>query len=106
VLGHRLEGGAPSFRYLAESSSSAEPPCFALEDVDDGEGLRSTLDAMRIVGIGEVRAVQKTLDGPLPGSQLSTEETCLATRLLQARHEPCSEAERMCMRLSAGDPGI
>ena len=46
----RLEGGAQGFRYLRESQSEAAP-CFTLDDVDDGEGLRSTLDAMQIVGI-------------------------------------------------------
>eukprot|EP00884_Botryococcus_braunii_P001103 jgi/Botrbrau1/10994/Bobra.0234s0017.1 len=44
---YRLEGGAPSFRYLAQSDT------FTLADVDDGEGLRSTLDAMAIIGLGE-----------------------------------------------------
>lgn len=48
----RLEKGAAGFRYLNQSSASADP-CYALKDVDDGEGLRSTLDAMAIVGIGE-----------------------------------------------------
>ena len=35
------------FRYLAQSST------VALEGVDDGEGLRNTLDAMHIVGLSE-----------------------------------------------------
>ena len=33
------------FRYLAQSTT------VALEGVDDGEGLRNTLDAMHIVGL-------------------------------------------------------
>lgn len=47
----RLEAGAPGFQYLSHRQGEAEP-CFTLNDVDDGEGLRSTLDAMQIVGIG------------------------------------------------------
>ena len=35
------------FRYLAQSTT------VALEGVDDGEGLRNTLDAMHIVGLTE-----------------------------------------------------
>jgi Myosin head (motor domain) len=42
---HRLEGGAQSFRYLRQSA------VYALEDVDDGEAFRDTLDAMAIVGL-------------------------------------------------------
>ncbi|BDA45618.1 Myosin-17 [Coccomyxa sp. Obi] len=59
---YRLEGGAQGFRYLRESQSEAAP-CFTLDDVDDGEGLRSTLDAMQIVGIGEAEreAVLRTV---------------------------------------------
>ena len=45
----RLEAGAPGFRYLASSAVSSAEPFFALNDVDDGEELRSTLDAMAIV---------------------------------------------------------
>ena len=58
----RLEKGAAGFRYLNQASSSAEP-CYALKDVDDGEGLRSTLDAMAIVGIAEAEreAVLRTV---------------------------------------------
>ena len=58
----RLEKGAAGFRYLNQASSSAEP-CYTLKDVDDGEGLRSTLDAMSIVGIGEAEreAVLRTV---------------------------------------------
>lgn len=51
-LQFRLEQGAQGFRYLSESQSDAAP-CFSLEDVDDGEALRTTLDAMQIVGIGK-----------------------------------------------------
>ena len=43
----RLAGGASSFRYLAKSST------LTLPGVDDAEGLRSTLDAMAIVGLNE-----------------------------------------------------
>jgi len=58
----RLEKGAAGFRYLNQPSASADP-CYALKDVDDGEGLRSTLDAMAIVGIGEAEreAVLRTV---------------------------------------------
>lgn len=58
----RLEKGAAGFRYLNQSLASADP-CYALKDVDDGEGLRSTLDAMAIVGIGEAEreAVLRTV---------------------------------------------
>ena len=48
-LGPRLEAGAPGFRYLATSAMGNAEPCFTLADVDDGEELRSTLDAMAIV---------------------------------------------------------
>lgn len=59
---YRLEKGAAGFRYLNQPSASAEP-CYALADVDDGEGLRSTLDAMAIVGISEAEreAVLRTV---------------------------------------------
>ncbi|EIE22795.1 hypothetical protein COCSUDRAFT_47698 [Coccomyxa subellipsoidea C-169] len=59
---YRLEQGAQGFRYLSESQSDAAP-CFSLEDVDDGEALRTTLDAMQIVGIGEAEreAVLRTV---------------------------------------------
>ncbi|KAK9842297.1 hypothetical protein WJX81_005127 [Elliptochloris bilobata] len=50
---YRLEGGAAGFRYLATSAVGSAEPCFTLADVDDGEELRSTLDAMAIVGLGE-----------------------------------------------------
>ncbi|KAK9865078.1 hypothetical protein WJX84_008101 [Apatococcus fuscideae] len=43
----RLEGGAPSFRYLAQSEA------FTLNDNDDAANLRSTLDAMAIIGLSE-----------------------------------------------------
>lgn len=43
----RLQGGASSFRYLSKSST------FTLPGVDDSEGLRQTLEAMRIVGLNE-----------------------------------------------------
>lgn len=58
----RLEKGAAGFRYLNQPSASAEP-CYSLNDVDDGEGLRSTLDAMAIVGISEAEreAVLRTV---------------------------------------------
>lgn len=44
-----MEAGAPGFRYLATSAVGNAEPCFTLADVDDGEELRSTLDAMAIV---------------------------------------------------------
>ena len=58
----RLEQGAAGFRYLNQSSNSSAP-CYTLKDVDDGEGLRSTLDAMSIVGISEAEreAVLRTV---------------------------------------------
>ena len=61
-LRRRLEQGAAGFRYLHQSSNSAAP-CYTLKDVDDGEGLRSTLDAMSIVGISEAEreAVLRTV---------------------------------------------
>ena len=61
-LQRRLEQGAAGFRYLNQSSNSAAP-CYTLKDVDDGEGLRSTLDAMSIVGISEAEreAVLRTV---------------------------------------------
>ena len=43
----RLEGGAEGFRYLAQSET------FTLEDNDDAANLRSTLDAMAIIGLSE-----------------------------------------------------
>lgn len=49
--------GAASFRYLSKSST------LTLPGVDDAEGLRSTLDAMAIVGLNEVerQAVLQTV---------------------------------------------
>ena len=47
VLFCRLERGAEGFKYLASSTT------FALAGVDDGEGLRTTLDAMAIIGLSE-----------------------------------------------------
>ena len=47
VTSRRLEGGAESFRYLAQSET------FMLEDNDDAANLRSTLDAMAIIGLTE-----------------------------------------------------
>ena len=73
---YRLEKGVAGFRYLNQPSASAEP-CYALADVDDGEGLRSTLDAMAIVGISEAEreAVLRTVAAVLH----------LATSLLSVR---------------------
>lgn len=53
----RLQGGASSFRYLSKSSA------FTLPGVDDAEGLRQTLEAMRIVGMSlkECDAVFQTV---------------------------------------------
>ena len=44
----RLDKGVAGFRYLATSST------VTLEGVDDGEGLRNTLDAMHIIGLSEL----------------------------------------------------
>ena len=62
TLQRRLEQGAAGFRYLNQGSNSAAP-CYALRDMEDGEGLRSTLDAMAIVGISEAEreAVLRTV---------------------------------------------
>lgn len=96
----RLEAGAQGFRYLRESQSDAEP-CYALEDVDDGEGLRSTLDAMAIVGITEAEreAILRTVaavlhlgnvtfagaadEGAAPNSRAATEALAIVADLLQ-----------------------
>ena len=43
----RLQGGAASFNYLSKSST------FTLPGVDDAEGFKQTLEAMRIVGLSE-----------------------------------------------------
>lgn len=43
----RLAGGAVSFRYLSQSDS------FTLEDVDDAEQFRHTLEAMRVIGLSQ-----------------------------------------------------
>ena len=53
----RLEAGASGFLYLAQSST------LTLPGVDDGEALRSTLDAMAIVGmsVAERQAVLRTV---------------------------------------------
>jgi len=59
----RLEAGAAGFRYLAASATGGAAPCFTLDNVDDAEELRSTLDAMAIVGLGEAEreAVLRTV---------------------------------------------
>jgi len=53
----RLQGGATAFRYLvpvgADPSSPATAASLKLADVDDGEALRATLDAMDVIGLDE-----------------------------------------------------
>jgi hypothetical protein len=62
----RLQAGASGFRYLSQSQAGAES-CYSLDDVDDGEGLRTTLDAMQIVGIGWILTL--TLALPLKSAR-------------------------------------
>ena len=60
----RLQGGVTAFRYLvplgADPSSPATAASLRLADVDDGEGLRATLDAMDVIGLDET-AVEAVL---------------------------------------------
>jgi len=60
----RLQGGATAFRYLvpvgADPSSPATAASLKLADVDDGEALRATLDAMDVIGLDEA-AVEAVL---------------------------------------------
>ena len=60
----RLQGGATAFRYLvpvgADPASPATAASLRLADVDDGEALRATLDAMDVIGLDEA-AVEAVL---------------------------------------------
>jgi len=59
-----LQGGATAFRYLVPSGADPSSPATAaslrLADVDDGEALRATLDAMDVIGLDEA-AVEAVL---------------------------------------------
>lgn len=96
----RLEGGPASFQYLAQSDT------FTLADVDDGEGLRTTLDAMAIIGLGEeereavLRTVAAVLhlgninfaadgDAAVLADQDSADELGIVADLLQVRSWEC-----------------
>ena len=97
TLGCRLEKGAAGFQYLAQSST------LTLPGVDDGEGLRSTLDAMAIVGLtdAEIQAVLRTVaavlhlgnlafkaspsDQSVPADQTSQDALSMVATLLMVR---------------------
>lgn len=94
----RLERGASGFRYLSKSST------LTLPGVDDAEGLRSTLDAMAIVGLNEYerQAVLQTVaavlhlgnitfaendgDESVPEGRESSEAVQRASQLLAVSH--------------------
>ncbi len=101
----RLEKGAAGFRYLNQASSSAEP-CYTLKDVDDGEGLRSTLDAMSIVGIGEAEreAVLRTVAavlhlGNITFASAPDEGSALSSRSAKEALAACADMLQVCICL-------
>ena len=103
----RLEKGAAGFRYLNQASSSAEP-CYTLKDVDDGEGLRSTLDAMAIVGIAEAEreAVLRTVAavlhlGNVTFASAPDEGSALSSRSAQEALAACADLLQVCACLSS-----
>lgn len=84
----------------------AQSDTFTLADVDDGEGLRTTLDAMAIIGLGEeereavLRTVAAVLhlgnisfaadgDAAVLADQESADELGIVADLLQVRWKCC-----------------
>ena len=88
----KLEGGAISFRVLAQSDA------FELDDVDDAEAFEQTLEAMRVVGMSDdtinsiLRCVAAILHlGNIEFTTSNSEEAAIAEPVAAAALETAAE---------------
>ena len=97
-----LQGGAASFNYLSTSST------FTLPGVDDAEGFRQTIEAMRIVGmkeqerdavlqlvacvlhLGNIEFVCNDDDEAIPASDSAWTALSMASTLLEVHIDDCN----------------